>query len=69
MKIPIIIEVSGGVLKNVYCQNQEQVLLRLIDWDEPDQTIPANFPCSAWTDLPVELLPQLSQNNADGSWS
>lgn len=49
----VVVEMRGGVVQQVSCDNPDRVNVIILDWDEPDASV---MPVSALYDSPSETL-------------
>ena len=54
----IIIEVSGGVVQEVYCDSPDRIEYILVDWDDIKDIRADNYQSSAQTCLSFSDLPE-----------
>jgi hypothetical protein len=54
----IVVEVSGGVVQEVYCDSPDRINYILVDWDDIKDVGPDNYQCSPQTCLPFSALPE-----------
>lgn len=57
----IVVEVSGGVVQEVYCDSPDRIEYVLVDWDDiasisPDKYQPSLQTCLPFSDLPEETF-------------
>jgi hypothetical protein len=53
----IVVEVSGGVVQEVYSDSPDSEYV-LVDWDDIKDVGPDNYQCSPQTCLPFSALPE-----------
>jgi hypothetical protein len=53
----IVVEVSGGVVQEVYSDSPD-IEYVLVDWDDIKDVGPDNYQCSPQTCLPFSALPE-----------
>jgi hypothetical protein len=54
----IVIEISGGVVQEVYCDSPDRIEYILVDWDDTKDIGAGNYQSSAQTCLPFSALPE-----------
>ena len=54
----IVVEVSGGVVQEVYCDSPDRTEYILVDWDDIKDTGANNYQSSSQTCLPFSALPE-----------
>ena len=54
----IVVEVSGGVVQEVYCDSPHRVEYILVDWDDLKDIGADNYRSSSQTCLPFSALPE-----------
>ena len=54
----IVVEVSGGVVQEVYCDSPDRLEYILVDWDDIKDIGADNYQSSSQTCLPFSALPE-----------
>jgi len=54
----IVVEVSGGVVQEVYCDSPDRIEYTLVDWDDIKDIGAGNYQSSSQTCLPFSALPE-----------
>jgi hypothetical protein len=54
----IVVEVSGGVVQEVYCDSPDRIEYVLVDWDDIAGIRPGKYQPSLQTCLPFSDLPE-----------
>jgi hypothetical protein len=54
----IVVEVSGGVVQEVYCDSPDRIEYILVDWDDIKDTGIDNHQSSAQICLPFSTMPE-----------
>lgn len=62
----IVVEVLGGVVQNVYCDDPEKTQVLVVDWDDGAEMQARPFPTRKLTEVPCATSSAAAESTSHG---